>query len=71
MNDATVTTAGILPLELAGVSLARGGKQVLKDIDCRIEAAPARTSASKATKQVAKKAPRKKASGRTARRSGR
>ncbi len=33
----------ILPLELCGVSLTRGRKRVLKDIDCRFEAMPART----------------------------
>ncbi len=33
----------ILPLELTGVSLTRGGKRVLKDLDCRLEAAPAKT----------------------------
>jgi tungstate transport system ATP-binding protein len=35
--------ADILPLSLEGVSLKRGGKQVLKNIDCRFDAAPART----------------------------
>ena len=33
----------LLPLELRGVGLFRGGKRVLKEIDCRFEAAPART----------------------------
>ena len=33
----------ILPLELCGVSLTRGRKRVLKDIDCRFEATPERT----------------------------
>ena len=33
----------ILPLELSGVSLTRGGKRVLKDLDCRLEAAPGKT----------------------------
>lgn len=33
----------ILPLELSRVSLSRGGKQVLKDIDLRFEATPLRT----------------------------
>lgn len=37
------TEPAILPLELRGVSLSRGGKQVLKDIDLRIEGSPART----------------------------
>jgi tungstate transport system ATP-binding protein len=32
-----------LPLELRGVGLLRGGKRVLKDIDCRFETAPRRT----------------------------
>ncbi|MDP6708642.1 MAG: ATP-binding cassette domain-containing protein [Alphaproteobacteria bacterium] len=33
----------LLPLELRGVGLARGGKRVLKDIDCRFEAEPRRS----------------------------
>ena len=33
----------ILPLELSGVSLTRGGKRVLKDLDFRLEAAPGKT----------------------------
>ena len=33
----------ILPLSLENVSLTRGDKRVLKDIDCRFEAAPARS----------------------------
>ena len=36
-------TADILPLSLDGVSVSRGGKQVLKEIDCRFEARPGRT----------------------------
>lgn len=35
--------ASILPLELRGISLARGGKQVLKDIELRLDGAPSRT----------------------------
>jgi len=33
----------ILPLTLSGVALSRGGKRVLKDIDCRFEAKPGRS----------------------------
>ncbi len=33
----------ILPLELAGVSLTRGGKRVLKDLDLTLSAEPSRT----------------------------
>jgi len=35
--------AQILPLQVEQVSLRRGGKRVLKDIDCRFDAAPGRT----------------------------
>jgi tungstate transport system ATP-binding protein len=36
-------TADILPLELEGVSLVRGNRRVLKDIDCRFDATLAKT----------------------------